>query len=96
MEWAKQVYENKNRQIPTSKLNELLLPVIEATPPPQTKGKYVKIKYITQLKTHYPTFAFFCNMPQYIKEPYARFLENKLRESFDFTGVPIQIFFRQK
>ncbi|MCK9400521.1 MAG: ribosome biogenesis GTPase Der [Bacteroidales bacterium] len=96
MEWARQVYENKNRQVPTSKLNELLLPIIEATPPPQTKGKYVKIKYITQLKTHYPTFAFFCNMPQYIKEPYARFLENKLRENFDFTGVPIQIFFRQK
>jgi GTP-binding protein len=96
MEWARQVYENKNRQVPTSKLNELLLPIIEATPPPQTKGKFVKIKYITQLKTHYPTFAFFCNMPQYIKEPYARFLENKLRENFDFTGVPIQIFFRQK
>ena len=66
------------------------------TPPPQTKGKHVKIKYITQLKTHYPTFAFFCNMPQYIKEPYARFLENKLRENFNFTGVPIQMFFRQK
>jgi GTP-binding protein len=96
MEWAREVYENKNRQVTTSKLNELLLPIIEATPPPQTKGKHVKIKYITQLKTHYPTFAFFCNMPQYIKEPYARFLENKLRENFNFTGVPIQIFFRQK
>jgi GTP-binding protein len=96
MEWARQVYENKNRQVSTSKLNELLLPIIEATPPPQAKGKYVKIKYITQLKTHYPTFAFFCNMPQYIKEPYARFIENKLRENFNFTGVPIQLFFRQK
>jgi GTPase len=96
MELARQVYENKNRQVSTSKLNELLLPIIEATPPPQTKGKFVKIKYITQLKTHYPTFAFFCNMPQYIKEPYARFLENKLRENFNFTGVPIQMFFRQK
>ena len=96
MELARQVYENKNQQIPTSKLNELLLPIIEATPPPQTKGKYVKIKYITQLKTHYPTFAFFCNMPQYIKEPYARFLENKLRENFNLTGVPIQMYFRQK
>jgi GTP-binding protein len=96
MEWARQVYENKNRQVSTSKLNELLLPIIQATPPPQTKGKFVKIKYITQLKMHYPTFAFFCNNPQYIKEPYARFLENKLRENFDFTGVPIQIFFRQK
>lgn len=96
MEMARQVYENKNRQVSTSKLNELLLPIIGATPPPQTKGKFVKIKYITQLKTHYPTFAFFCNMPQYIKEPYARFLENKLRENFNFTGVPIQLFFRQK
>jgi len=96
MEWARQVYENKNRQVSTSKLNEILLPIIQATPPPQTKGKIVKIKYITQLKMHYPTFAFFCNNPQYIKEPYARFLENKLREKFDFTGVPIQIFFRQK
>jgi GTP-binding protein len=96
MEVARQVYENKNRQVSTSKLNELLLPIIEATPPPQTKGKHVKIKYITQLKTHYPTFAFFCNTPQYIKEPYARFLENKLRENFNFTGVPMQLFFRQK
>jgi GTPase len=96
MEWARQVYENKNRQVPTAKLNDLLLPIIQATPPPQAKGKHVKIKYITQLKMHYPTFAFFCNTPQYIKEPYARFLENKLRENFNFTGVPIQIFFRQK
>jgi len=96
MEWAKQVYENKNRQVSTSKLNELMLPIIEATPPPQHKGKFVKIKYVTQLKMHYPTFAFFCITPQNIKEPYARFLENKLRENFNFTGVPIQLFFRQK
>jgi len=96
MEWALQVYENKNRQVGTSKLNDILLPIIEATPPPQTKGKLVKIKYITQLKMHYPTFAFFSNNPQYIKEPYARFLENKLRENFNFTGVPVQLFFRQK
>jgi GTP-binding protein len=96
MEVARKVVENRSRQIPTSKLNEILLPIIEATPPPQTKGKFVKIKYITQIKTVYPTFAFFCNMPQYIKEPYERFLENKLRENFDFSGVPIQLFFRQK
>lgn len=96
MEWARQVYENKQRQVSTSKLNEILLPIITATPPPQTKGKFVKIKYITQLKTAYPTFAFFCNTPQYIKEPYSRFLENKLRENFNFTGVPVQIYFRQK
>jgi len=96
MELAKKVYENRSRKISTSKLNELLLPIIEATPPPQTKGKFVKIKYITQLKTPSPSFAFFCNLPQYIREPYMRFVENKLRENFDFSGVPIQIFFRQK
>ena len=96
MELAKKVYENRSRNISTSKLNELLLPIIEATPPPQHKGKYVKIKYITQLKTVSPSFVFFCNMPQYIKEPYERFLENRLRENFDFSGVPIQIWFRQK
>lgn len=96
MEWARKVYENKSRQVPTPRLNDLLLPIIEATPPPQIKGKYVKIKYITQLKTAFPAFAFFCNNPKYIREPYERFLENKLREHFDFTGVPIQIYFRQK
>ncbi len=96
MELAKKVVENRNRQVSTSKLNEILLPIVEAYPPPQTKGKFVKIKYITQLKMAYPTFAFFCNMPQYIKEPYERFLENKLRENFDFSGVPIRLFFRQK
>ena len=93
---ATEVYANYSRKIPTARLNEALLPVIEETPPPAWKGKYVKIKYVTQLPTRFPAFAFFCNLPQYIKEPYKRFLENKLRENFDLTGCPIQIFFRQK
>ena len=96
IEAANKVYENRNKKIPTSKLNELMLPIIEAFPPPAIKGKYVKIKYITQIQGTAPMFAFFCNLPQYIKEPYYRFIENKLRENFDFSGVPIQIFFRQK
>ena len=96
IEAAACVYENKLKKIPTSKLNDVLLPIIEATPPPAVKGKYVKIKYITQISGASPMFAFFCNLPQYIKEPYKRFLENKLRDNFDFAGVPIQIFFRQK
>jgi GTP-binding protein len=96
IEAANKVYENRNKKIPTSKLNEVLLPIIEAFPPPSIKGKYVKIKYITQIQGTAPMFAFFCNLPQYIKEPYYRFIENKLRENFDFSGVPIQIFFRQK
>lgn len=96
MEQAAKVYENRKRRISTAKLNEIMLPVIEAYPPPSNKGKYVKIKYITQLPTPFPAFAFFCNLPQYIKEPYKRYLENKLRDNFDFTGVPIQIFMRQK
>ena len=90
------VYENRRRRIPTAKLNELLLPIIEAMPPPSLKGKYVKIKYVTQLPTKTPMFAFFCNLPQYVKEPYKRFLENKLREKFDFSGVPIAILMRKK
>ena len=96
VEAASKVYENKLKKIPTSKLNDVLLPIIEAYPPPAVKGKYVKIKYITQINGSSPMFAFFCNLPQYVKEPYKRFLENKLRDNFDFTGVPIQIFFRQK
>ncbi|NEU10164.1 ribosome biogenesis GTPase Der [Flavihumibacter sp. R14] len=96
VEAASKVYENKLKKIPTSKLNDVLLPLIEKFPPPALKGKYVKIKYITQINGSSPMFAFFCNLPQYVKEPYKRFLENKLREQFDFTGVPIQIFFRQK
>lgn len=90
------VSENFSQKIPTSKLNELLLPEIENYPPPATKGKYIRIKFITQLPTQSPSFAFFCNLPQYIKEPYKRFLENKLRSYFDFTGCPIQIYMRQK
>ncbi|MCX2718006.1 ribosome biogenesis GTPase Der [Lentiprolixibacter aurantiacus] len=96
IETAVEVYKNRSKRIPTRKLNDIMLPVIERTPPPAIKGKYVKIKYITQLPTHYPQFAFFCNLPQYVKEPYKRFLENKLREHFDFTGVPITIFMRKK
>ncbi|HUH32528.1 MAG TPA: ribosome biogenesis GTPase Der [Daejeonella sp.] len=96
VEAASKVYENKLKKIPTSKLNDVMLPIIEKFPPPATKGKYVKIKYITQINGASPMFAFFCNLPQYVKEPYKRFIENKLREHFDFTGVPIQIYFRQK
>ncbi len=93
---ANKVFENKTKRIPTSKLNDIMLPLIEHYPPPATKGKHIKIKYVTQLQGSSPMFAFFCNLPQYIKEPYKRFIENKLRENFDFQGVPIQVFFRQK
>ncbi|NER11711.1 GTP-binding protein [Muriicola jejuensis] len=96
IETAVEVYKNRSKRIPTRKLNDVLLPIIEHTPPPAYKGKYVKIKYITQLPTPYPQFAFFCNLPQYVREPYKRFLENKLREHFDFTGVPVTIFMRKK
>ncbi|PRY53604.1 GTP-binding protein [Arcticibacter pallidicorallinus] len=96
LEAATAVYENKTKKISTSKLNDVMLPIIENNPPPALKGKHIKIKYITQIQASSPMFAFFCNLPQYIKDPYKRFLENKLRENFDFTGVPIQIFFRQK
>ena len=93
---AAHVYENYSRKISTSKLNEMMLPEIENYPPPAWKGKYIKIKYITQLPTRSPSFAFFCNLPQYIREPYRRFLENKLRSHFDFLGCPVQVFLRQK
>ncbi len=93
---ASQVYGNYSRKIPTSQLNEAMLPEIENYPPPAWKGKYIKIKYVTQLPTKSPSFAFFCNLPQYIKEPYKRFLENRLRSKFDFCGCPIQIYMRQK
>lgn len=93
---AQQVYDNRARKISTSKLNEVMLPIIEHYPPPSLKGKYVKIKYITQIAGSSPMFAFFCNLPQYVKEPYYRFIENKLRENFDFSGAPIQVWFRQK
>ncbi len=91
-----EVSANYAQKIPTARLNEALLPIIEETPPPAWKGKYVKIKYITQLPTRFPSFAFFCNLPQYVKDPYKRFLENQLREHFNFCGCPIQIFIRQK
>ena len=90
------VYGSMNKKISTSKLNEFFLPIIEKTPPPSTKGKYIKIKYITQLPTGCPSFAFFCNLPQYIPESYKRFLENKLRSNFDFSGVPLRFYFRKK
>ena len=93
---AAKVYANKGKRIPTSKLNEEMLPEILHYPPPAVKGKYIKIKYMTQLPTPSPSFAFFCNLPQYVREDYKRYLENRLREKFDFTGVPIQIFLRQK
>lgn len=96
LEVAIEVYKNRTQKITTSKLNDLMLPLIEAYPPPSTKGKLIKIKFVTQLPTLTPSFAFFCNLPQYVKEPYKRFLENKLRENFNFSGVPIQIFIRQK
>ena len=90
------VYENRSRRIRTSKLNEIMLPIIEITPPPAIKGKYIKIKYVTQLPTKTPQFAFFANLPQYVKDPYKRFIENHLRREFDFSGVPIEIYFRKK
>ncbi len=96
LEEVVQVYENRTRKIPTSKLNETMLEVVNKNPPPALKGKWIKIKFVTQLPTHAPSFAFFCNLPQYVKEPYKRFLENKLREKFNFSGVPIQIFMRKK
>jgi GTPase len=96
LEDAMMVFENRNRHIATSKLNELLLELIEAYPPPAYKGKFIKIKYITQLPTKIPSFAFFCNLPQYIRDPYKRYLENKIRSNFNFKGIPIQLYFRQK
>jgi GTP-binding protein len=97
LEIAKEVYENRRKRIPTAKLNEVMLPIIEKTPPPSWKGKYIKIKYITQLPAGaIPSFVFFCNLPQWVKEPYKRFLENKLRENWSLTGTPVNIFIREK
>lgn len=97
LETAKDVYLNRTRHIGTNKLNEVMLPIIEQTPPPSTKGKYIKIKYCSQLpNTHIPSFVFYANLPQYIKEPYRRFLENKIRENWQMHGCPINIFIRQK
>jgi GTP-binding protein len=96
LELVEQVVQNRNRKISTSELNEVMLQVIKNNPPPALKGKYVKIKFVTQLPIYTPAFAFFCNLPQYVKDPYKRYLENRMREKFDFTGVPIRIFFRKK
>ena len=96
LETAMQVFENRTRKIPTHELNEVMLEVIAQTPPPAMKGKYIRIKFVQQLPTHSPSFAFFCNLPQYLTDAYKRFLENRLREHFNFEGVPIRIFFRKK
>ena len=96
LEAALRTYENRQQKLKTSEFNRIMLEAIENYPPPSTKGKYVRIKYATQLPTHFPSFAFYCNLPQYVKEPYKRFLENKIRENWTFTGVPIQIFMRKK
>ena len=96
MEAAVKVFRQRSLKIPTSELNEAMLPVIAKTPPPMEKDKRIRVKYVTQLPTRYPSFVFFCNLPQYVKEPYRRFIENQMRERFDFTGVPIEVYFRQK
>ncbi|MCH1613602.1 MAG: ribosome biogenesis GTPase Der [Flavobacteriales bacterium] len=96
LESAMEVFDNRKQKIPTSKLNEVMLAAIEKNPPPALKGKYVKIKYVTQLPTHSPVFAFFCNLPQYVKDPYKRYLENQLRKVFNLKGVPIRIVFKKK
>ncbi len=96
LEWAVKVYENRKKRISTSKLNDTLLPILEQNPAPMVKGKRVKVKYITQLKTHYPSFVFFCNHPQYIRDDYKRFVENQIRKQFEFTGAPMEIYFREK
>jgi GTPase len=96
VEKAVQVFENKTKKIPTSKLNDVILPEIQRYPPPAHKGKFIQIKYITQVNARFPSFAFFCNLPQYILGPYERFLENRIRENFDFEGVPVRLIFRKK
>jgi GTP-binding protein len=96
LEKTMEVVENRTRKITTSDLNDTMLPIIDQNPPPSLKGKYVKIKYVQQLPTHAPAFAFFCNLPQYVPDSYKRFLENRMREIYNFEGVPIRIFFRRK
>jgi GTP-binding protein len=96
LEKAMEVYENRIRKISTSELNDTILPIIDSNPPPSLKGKYIKIKYVQQLPTHAPAFAFFCNLPQYVPDSYKRFLENRIREIYNFEGVPVRIFFRKK
>jgi GTP-binding protein len=96
LETAISVYENRKRRISTSDLNRTMGEAIDQLPPPSVKGKYIRIKYVTQLPNKTPCFAFFCNLPQYVKEPYKRYLENKLRENYNFTGVPVRIYMRKK
>lgn len=96
LEIAKEVFENRTRKIKTSELNEVMQKVIERNPPPSHRGRFIKIKYVTQLPTHYPSFAFFCNSPKHVRRDYRNFIENKLREHFNFTGVPISVYFREK
>lgn len=96
LEKMQEVYEHRTQKIATSKLNDVMLPVIDQYPPPAWKGKFIKIKYITQVSTPYPTFIFFCNLPQYIKESYERYLENQMRKHFNLEGTPISLFFRKK
>ena len=96
LEIGEEVFLNRKRKLKTAELNTFMLEIIEQTPPPAVKGKYIKIKYVTQLQTYYPSFVFFANLPQYIKDPYKRFLENKLRSQYNFSGVPIEIYFRKK
>ena len=96
LESALEVHQNRSRKISTSKLNDYLLPIVDHNPPPTYKGKYVRIKYVTQLPSQTPTFAFYCNLPQYVKDPYKRFLENKIREEYDLSGVTVRLFFRKK
>jgi len=96
LQLALDVYKNRTQRIKTNKLNEVMLPIIDRTPPPALKGKHIKIKYVQQLPTHAPTFAYYCNLPQYITESYRRFIENQMRKNFNLTGVPIQVFFRNK
>ncbi len=96
IETAVEVFKNRSKKIKTSELNERMLPIIESYPPPAWKGKYVKIKFCMQLPTPQPQFAFFCNLPQYVRDPYKRYLENKLREEYDFKGVPVSVYFRKK
>ena len=96
LESALEVYKNRSKKISTSKLNDFLLPIMDRQPPPTYKGKYVRIKYVTQLPSQTPTFAFYCNLPQYVKDPYKRFLENKIRDEFDLSGVALRLFFRKK
>ncbi len=96
IETAVEVFENRKKRIPTSKLNEVMLDILKSSPPPANKGKYIKVKFCTQLPTPTPQFVFFANLPQYVKDPYKRFVENKMREIFNFRGVPIVVYFRQK